>query len=291
VTDSKPKRPSFVKARLFSDPTPNGSINRRILVNPLVLTDATDLNDEERERLLRLLTLVARKLASVWTHRARYAEAQHELVAAAHDAVGLDTEVLDLGYSQELFLEFEEFLVQVKSALDHLVKVPAVFIGTKAWSLTTWGDKGRKVEKAVKNNLPKQHKQHAAGIRDLVLKPHREWLPDVIEARDKVSHYLQGGVDFELFGVHLMEGGDVRVPLWAPDQTVLEFMDVIWGNLLRLAEDFVHVFLYLRVTDDYVFKKDPQSPMSAKPSWTLHPRRKLDALRDAGVLKAHEPEE
>ena len=68
----------------------------------------------------------------------------------------------------------EEFLVQVKSALDHLVKVPAVFLGPKIWSLTTWGDKGRRVEKAVANNLPKQYKQHAAGIRDLVLKPHRE---------------------------------------------------------------------------------------------------------------------
>ena len=100
---------------------------------------------------------------------------------------------------------------------------------------------------------------------------------------------LQGGVDYELFAVHPDQHGQIRVPHWSPDQTVAEFMEVIWGNLLRLSEDFIHVFLYLRVTEEYVFKRDPSPASSAKPSWTLHRKAKLDALREAGVLKPHVP--
>jgi len=255
------------------------------------LSDATDLSDDEKDRLMRLLTLVARKLASVWLHLQRYAEIQAELVAAAEETGGLDAEVLDLGYSQELFLEFEEFLHQVKSTLDHAVKVPAVFLGTGVWSLTTWGQKGKKVEKAISHNLPKQYQHHGPGIIDLVMKPHREWLPDVIDARDKVSHYLRGGVDFELFAVHPDREGGIRVPMWSEDQTVRDFMDVIWGNLLRLTEDFIHVFLYLRVREEYVFKCDPSPVSSAKPSWTMHDKSLLDGLREAGIVVSHEPEE
>lgn len=286
---AEPKRPSWVTARLFSDPT-RGIINRRILANPVVLSKATDLTEEEKERLVRLLTLVARKLASVWLHFRRYSDIQAELVKALEDAASIDSEVLDLGYSQELFLEFEEFLHQVKSTLDHAVKVPAVFLGTKVWSLTTWGQKGKRVEKAIKNNLPKQYRHHAPGIIDLVMKPHREWLPDVIGARDKVSHYLQGGVDFELFAVHPEGEGSIRVPMWSDDQSVAEFMEVIWGNLLRLTEDFIHVFLYLRVEEGYVFKCEPSPVTSAKPSWTMYNERVLESLRRAGIVVEHKPD-
>ena len=72
--------------------------------------------------------------------------------------------------SQELFLEFDEFLVQVKSTLDHLVKVPMVFLGKNRWSLNTFGDKGDSVIKALSHNLPSSQKKFSSQLISTVKK-------------------------------------------------------------------------------------------------------------------------
>lgn len=280
-------KPSWVTARLFRDPTGSGIINGRILRNPLALATYTDLTDEEQARLVRLLTFVARKLASIWSHKERYGALQKELVEQAERAANVDQTTLDLGYSQELFLEFEEFLFQVKSALDHVVKVPSVMFGSNVWTLSTWGDKGEKVERAISRNLPKRFRHHADGIRDIVLKPHRAWVRDLVEARDKVAHYLKGGIAFEHFAVHLDPDGTLRVPMWSSDQSVFEFLDAAWSNVFRLIEDFIHVFLYLRVAPGFVFLCNPSPVSSSVPAWSVHPEATLDRERRAGRVKPY----
>jgi len=47
-------------------------------------------------------------------------------------------------YSQDLFLEVDEFVVQVTSTLDYLAKLPLAIIGKNNWPyLRTFGSKGQ----------------------------------------------------------------------------------------------------------------------------------------------------
>ena len=97
--------------------SPNGLINQRILVPFINAFEYTDLTLVQREQFVFISAALAKKLVAVWKHLERYKELETELIDRARTMPPQD----DLGHSQDLFLEFDEFLVQIKSALDVMV--------------------------------------------------------------------------------------------------------------------------------------------------------------------------
>ncbi len=272
--------------KLFDDPTPNGIINQRFVRQQLVLAKATDFTDREANLFLRILILVAKKLAFVWKHKSAFQNLEEKLVAdlTARGGKGEIPEGQDA--SEDLFMEFDGFLVQVKSMLDYLVKIPIPIFGKNKWPAITFGEKGERIRKLLKN-LPRQYHSKAAGINTVLFQKHKDWLHLVIEARDKQNHFIDGGIPFEYFGVFWDRSKPIAIihtPRWSNDQSVTEFMDVIWNNLFRFCEDFVAEFLFFRVKPGLVFFHGFDDISSPESPWKVVSQAEMDKYEKAGRL-------
>ena len=116
----------FIQTKVFDDPT-NGLINTRFIHSIIKIANNCEFNDEEKQVLFDLLILIGKKLANVWIHYNNFSSIQEKLISDAKSKPILsDNKVITLNPSQELFFEFDDFLVQVKSCLDYLVKLPVV---------------------------------------------------------------------------------------------------------------------------------------------------------------------
>ncbi len=281
----------WVVVKMFEDPTPGAIVNLRFIQHfACRVLDATDMSDAEKQDLMYILILVGKKLVAVWQHKDRYIRIEDALVRQAqggHPPQGGGAFVLEP--SQDLFIEFDEFLVQVKSCLDHLVKVGRTVLGAKRWGIATFASNGKDVIKALRRSVPKE-KLGCTNNAVFYIKRNQPWIAATVEARDKINHFVSGGIDFKFFSVFPREEGGkrtVRVPMWSPDQTVRQFMEAIWENLFRLCEDLVAAFLFFRIHIGLVlFHGDspigsPQSPWvvttqdvmqveTAKPGWVRY---------------------
>lgn len=270
-------------ANVFVDPTPNAIINRRFMLGITQLVQHTDLTKDEQETLLRLLIFISVKLASVWKHKEPYGATEDTLVAAAKAAASPQPPIeVEYRVSQELFLELDEFLVQVKSCLDHLVKVPLPILGK--WSLRTFGDKGDAVAKVLQNNMPRRFKNASAGFTQLLVRDHQPWLEVTVALRDRINHFLEGGVRIEQFSIYVTRNGEAleaHTPMWSKGQTVRQALEVIWTNLFRYVEQFVGTFLSLRQHTGLLFMLNSRPLDSVEPGWRVG----LDA-QAAGGLRA-----
>jgi len=221
--------PEFAFQQMLEDPTPGGIICHRIVFELYKLSEETTLSREQRQRLFRILLLIGKKLVAVWQHLHRFTKEQENLVATAKDPPKNDL-VRDKYTSQALFLEFDGFLMQVKSALDYLVHLPRVIVGT-SWNVATFGKGGKTVLRALERNIPNQYKVGAEGIAEQIRKHHLQWLSIVVDARDRLNHLLDGDVSFEDFSVaYNRKTNEVHVPRWTADMTYLKFMETIWGE-------------------------------------------------------------
>jgi hypothetical protein len=128
--------PGYTAVLVFDDKTPNTIILKRIVEHSFSLLQYTDLKPEEANDFIELILLIARKMLSVWNHLQAY----HKEVERLHERFAADP-VLQRVHSQELFEEFDVVVVQIKSTLDHLVKVMRPMLGRK-WTMYTWAGKG-----------------------------------------------------------------------------------------------------------------------------------------------------
>jgi hypothetical protein len=262
-------RPQFTLQRLFEDPTPGGLINQRLLRHSIALLDYSTLDEKEREQFFRIMLLVSKKLVAVWTHKSRFISIEATVVEKVREKMA-NQKILEIEVSQELFLEFDGFLVQMKSALDYLVHVPVPVFGRKSWSLRTFGNKGDDVLKVLRRNLSKDRQHMVSGMKTIVFDAHRDWLQSTINARDRINHYLDGGVSFEQFAVFKdPETGELHTPMWSADQSISAFLDVIWINLFSFVEDFVTMILYFRVKPGLAFFHGHVSATSAESPWKV----------------------
>jgi hypothetical protein len=272
----------YVVQKVFDDPSENSVVNQRFIQGILQVASSTDLSKDEQHDLLDLSILTARKLVAVWQHNKDFSQHQENLVKQAEAKPLLHTDkILQIETSLDLFIEFDEFLVQVKSCLDYLVKIPTVAFGKSVWTHRTFGDKGESVLSSIERNLPARFSENSKGMVHTI-KKHQAWLIDVIDARDKINHFIDGGVDFNGFTVFcaIEKSGEKKthVPMWSSNQTVLAFMDVVWDNLFRMCEDFVVSTLYCRfkpglaLIHDKIELPDPTSP------WSIVSQNELDEI-------------
>lgn len=264
--------------KVFDDPTPNGQINMRIMLAPVNILEASDLDEDAKLAFFRLLLLCGKKVAAVYKHLKAYAEIEDHLLAEVQRTAGQQAHHGDphsyLEHAQDLLVEFDEFLVQLKSALDYMVKIPRIILGKDRWTVQTFGERGEKVIRALENNVPTEKKRIGRGIARLIIEKHRPWLNAVIDARDRLNHMIGEPVAPEAFMIYAAqrEGSsilEIRRPIWSAEQSVREFMAVIWENFVRLVEDFVISFLLFRFKPGLVLYRGSVERGSANSPWAV----------------------
>jgi hypothetical protein len=269
---------------LFQDPTPNGIINQRYVHTMMKLVEVTDLKSDEKEQFINLVLLIGKKLVATWKHYHNYETIEDQLIKQAEEGETLEKQsVQQVSYSQDLFLEMDEFLVQFKSTLDYLVKLPVPLVG-KRWNLNTFGEKGGVVRKALKRNLPKEYSSTAKMVEEQVLDLHKEWLPMAIEARDRLNHLLEGGADFRgMLVIKMMKDGKetIHTPLWDENNTARHTMEIIFYNLLKLVEDFSAGFLTARLRSNITLVHKPVEIGSIESPWRTMSLEEFKKLRSA----------
>lgn len=272
---------------LFQDPTPDGYINLRYVLHMMSIgQNYTDFTDAEFDEFVKHLLLVAKKMVATWRHLARYEEVETALIEV--EKTNPPLEKLDLqhiSYSQDLFLELDEFLVQLKSTLDYLAKLPLAIVGKGNWPyLHTFGNKGGTVLKALRNNVPKKWVNQAKVIEEMVFPKYQPWLDMVIASRDRTNHFKDGGVEAEVFLVaKTTVNGEERivVPMWFDNLTVREYIGHAWHNLMGFVEQFTIAFLAMRFKEGYGFVHTPRpggsviSPIAVLPEKAVDPVMKF----------------
>ena len=268
---------------LFQDPTPNGIINQRYVLTMMKFAELTDMKPNEKEQFTNLVLLIGKKLVATWKHYNAYSTVEDQLIKQAEAGESLEKQpVQRVSYSQDLFLEMDEFLVQFKSTLDYLVKLPVPLVGRR-WNLNTFGERGGTVRKALKRNLPKEYARTAKMVEEQVLDVHKGWLEMAIEARDRLNHLLEGGADFRgMLVVKMMKDGKetVHVPLWDDQNTARHAMEVIFYNLLKLVEDFSVGFLTARLRENITIVHKPVEIGSVESPWRTMTLEQFQKLKD-----------
>ncbi|HYN09680.1 MAG TPA: hypothetical protein VES67_20025 [Vicinamibacterales bacterium] len=244
-----PIPPGYTAVQLFSDPTPNAVINQRLLAPLMQMRRYADLTAAEGSHYADLMILIGRKLASVWKHLDQYRTEEGRLVEEFRQKPSVDHVQWDP--SQVLFSEFDEFTVQIKSTLDHLVKVMVPMLGQRKWTLRTFENKGEGVLNALKRNTGKKHEGRVRMMEALLFERHVGWLDAVIGARDRVNHYLDGGINIHVFSVARNPDGTVEVPMWSKQEKLRDVMEFFWSALIKFVEDFVVLALNFRMSDEY----------------------------------------
>ena len=193
---------------------------------------------------------------------------------------------VEFGYDQDLFMELDEFLVQYKSSLDYLAKIPSPLLGRNRWNPRSFGDKGQRLVKMLNSALPKDQQHTVPAFEDVVLSKHKENLEMLINARDKLNHYVEGGLDYRNFSVFGMKERGVirlRVPMWSDDQRIVDFMRVSFGNLIGLCEGFIAFFLQYSTKPGLVIFHNPVDPESANSPLRVITQEEMHAqLRSIG---------
>jgi hypothetical protein len=266
--------PTFTK--IFDDPTPGGIIVGRVMLLTARLLDIVDLTEEEKQTVFNINILVAKKMIAVWKHKEQYRKILNDLIAK--EKIKFEKhENTKIEISQDLFLEFDEFLVQLKSCLDYLVHLPSPIFSDKRWNLRTFGDKGRDVIRAFRRNLPKDKQRIVEGLIKYLFERSQEWLTLTIDARDKVNHFLDGGIPFENFSVlYRGEPSAIRVPMWSPDMSVDSFMEVCWYNLLVFVEDFIASMMYFKLKDGLALRHGLAIQDSPNSPWQIRTQADMD---------------
>jgi len=272
----------LVMKKIFDDPTPNGIINQRLIHHLItVLKDYADIKDDDGRKFFEMLILIGKKLAAVWSHYHDYLSIEDRLIEAARkNPITQEKKIVQIDYSQELFFHFDEFLVQVKSCLDYLVKVPTVILGHSKWNLRTFGAKGNDVIKAIKNNVRGDYANMGKAVI-YIIRQNQPWLEMTIEARDKINHFLNGGINFEFFTVQLIKNSEreqLRVPMWSNEQSIRQFMEIVWNNLFRFCEAFVVSWITFRLKKEFVFFHDAYDINSVKSPWTVITQKDMEAI-------------
>jgi hypothetical protein len=257
-------------------------INHRIMLRFIQMSRFTDLKREEGSQFADILILIGRKMVSVWNHLDKYHIEEKRLIeefqskAASH-----------FDFSQTLFNEFDELTVQIKSTLDHLVKIMIPMVGANRWTVRTFGNKGEDVLTALKRNTGRQHEGRVRMMEVRLFEKHKPWLEAVIDARDRVNHYLGGGIKIQTFAVFRRPDGTVEVPMWSTQQRLADMMDGTWGLFLNFVEDFIAMAMYFRIPDDKysILWKGVPADSSSSP-WHLVRRELTDALVESGQRKS-----
>jgi hypothetical protein len=255
----------------FEDPS-GGIFNKRIMQQFFGQCQVSDMTEKERADVRDLLYVIALKFVSIWTHDQRYDKIEKELLAAAeaNPSDRRENKPLRFENAQALYIEMDGFLVQCKSVLDHVCIILHYTMNISFSSLSSFGDNGNKIIKILKRNAPSRAKASAAALAEHIQK-NQGWLKWMIEARDRMNHFLHGGLSPILFGVGCIIEKDgtktIHRPKLNPEEQVKDIMTKLLDYVLLFIEYFLGIALAVRTPDWAVKWTNTEDPMT--PRWNM----------------------
>ncbi len=261
--------PPFSMTRVFNDPS-SGQINNGFFNGTFFIMLKSTLPDEDKEKLITLITVLCMKIASLWEIKEHYNFVLNGLKDELKKKPKGGNPNLHTYSIQatELLGWFDVFLVQIKSILDHLVKVPSPIFGYKCWNLASFGERGEKVRKAFKN-LPDIYKKRTNNFYGEIFGRHH-WINDAIEIRDKLNHGIKGGLDPKLFTVSFNdEKKEFIEPMWNEDQTIEDALGQIFSSVLSLSSIFCGLIISIKLPDDVTIICDDREKIKTMPICNL----------------------
>jgi hypothetical protein len=262
---------NLAQRQMFEDPS-GGIFNKRLMLQFFMMTQNTNMTEKERGDVFDLLHVTTLKFVSVWTHDQRFDKREKEMIAAAEgNPIDRRKNVpMRFATGQDLYIEWDGFLVQCKSVLDHMVKILHYTMGLKFSGLTSFKDDGNGIIKLLKGNVGKDPPgaRKAAQLLIKHILANQEWLKGMIEARDRMNHFQHGGMSPMSFGVaSVIERDGVQTLHRArlnPDQLVKDVMSTLMNNLLEFIEYFLGISIAARAPDYAVQWNASDDPMQAR---------------------------
>lgn len=256
----------------------------------VVMLQHSDIEKDDQKAIEELLVVIALKCLSIWRHDQRYEVHERELIAEANKNPIDRREAgpIVIATAQELWIEFDGFLVQVKSVLDHMVHILHYTMGLKFSALSSFGDNGNKIIGLLRNNVSAKVPGRRGAARLLIehIEINQWWLAVVIESRDRMNHYMHGGMSPLNFLVALTVQADgtekLYRPTFSPGTSVKEEMDVIFKSLLDFVEYFIGIALAPRMPEYAV--KFIRTDDKTRPQWQMTARKVVEEMLARGEI-------
>lgn len=280
---------NLVQRQMYEDPS-GGVFNKRVMLQFFQMSANTNMTAVERASLFDLLHVIALKFASIWTINNRYETREKELVAAT-EAKPIDrrkNEPVRIGSGQDLYVEWDVFLVQCKSVLDHMVVILHYTHGLNFSSLTTFGNAGQGIINVLKANVGAKPPAKKVSARLLIetIEKNQQWLKGMINARDRMNHFTSGGISPMNFGIASIIEKDgtqtLHVPRISQQMTVKEYMTSTMDSILIFIERFMGQAMFARLPNHALQYKVPDDPKAFR--WVLIPGHIMQAALDSGQI-------
>jgi len=242
----------------FTDPSTNNQINNKFFNGVVPIAIQTNLKDEDKNQVISLVTILSMKLVSLWEIKEQYRKELRNLKTELKKSPkgGNDNLHHYSIQSSGLLGWLDVYLVQIKSILDHLVKIPSPIFGYNRWNLATFGGKGQKVKKAFQN-LPREYKERTKDYYEQIFET-QGWIHDAIDMRDRLNHGVKGGLDLRMFEISYDEnGGKFIEPMWSNEQSIEEALDIIFDSILKTSSIFCGLIFSLKLPSTHTVVCDP----------------------------------
>jgi hypothetical protein len=204
--------------------------------------NALNLSPSVKQDLVKRTHDVDHKLYAVKYHLNNYEQAENDKIKQFSENYTPPAGVQVVIEEPRLIYEVEAFLFQTKSCLDVLSWVLKPVFG---FSYCRFGDKGDDIIKLLQNNCPSTLDTYAQNIIKLIEDAQDAWLVELIDMRDKVTHYSR----LEGFNCFIedpyMRGGtaNIHYPTMPNTRRALEYCQNVWEKLLGFCEDFLELTL------------------------------------------------
>ena len=240
----------------------------------------------DHEEILKIFTSLCHKVNVTKCHLVNYREIESKLeteLSIIENLIDHDGRVLI--EKVELTAVYESFLMQVKATLDILVKfLNIVYREGKKNPLkyqSTFSDGGKGVVKSLEKYL-KSNPEETGNVTELLNFLKLEcaecydedpksinWLIKTINDRDTVTHFRK----HEYFAFQISYIGEEKIiipPKFTKTQSMLEFFEIIYDNLLVFIQDFI-ALLFIPYLDKRIkaFTYEKEDVTEIAPKWHL----------------------
>ena len=197
------------------------------------------LSAERKSKVFNIMFTTIYKLGAIKYHRDRFVKEWKRRIRN----IKKDAEVIQ--EESVLAYEFEAYMFQIKSCLDTLVKILDPLVNIR---LSTYGNVGDRVIKALSNNLSDQYKLRADYLKHLI-QENSKWLKLLIEIRDKLYHYSQEDKSMQhfFFSVQTTRDGGKRIisPRVFGKYDAIGMVTFSWQRIFVFARDFLAFSIYI----------------------------------------------
>jgi hypothetical protein len=234
---------------------PSGMVRDRILEQFVQMLRYTNVTPKQRQEIIQLLSLISYKMLAIWTHDQRYKRMEMmRIVAAEADPQDRRSDKpIVFEHAHDMYIELDEFLVQVKSTLDYMVKMLHYTFGFGFdGQLHSFHKNGLAIVNLLKRNTKQDERTQKAAaylIKFIEREDHQHFLKAIIDARNAMNHFQDGGLSPMEFVVVSVINKEGEQTLYRPrfgdgEGESVEIKTVMLG-IQGFIWDFVEYFLGL----------------------------------------------